>query len=241
LTTATANAEKNLKNARELFDSYLNSIFVRESKDWDERPLGDLCALFSDSAHRTPKYQSEGIPALRPRDVVNGTLSLTEAARVSEQEYQIQSKRHQPTAGDIVYSRELSYGWAAVLPETPRVCLSQGMCLFRPKPEIETSFLLYVLNGPAGRKQAIKAAVGTAHPHINLGDIKNYRIPSPTLNRQRKIIAELDVLSEHTQRLATSYVSKLSMVSNLRQSILQKAFTGELSSAPPRAVQEAAE
>lgn len=241
LATATANAEKNLKNARDLFDSYLNSVFVQDGKEWEERQLGELCSLFVDSAHRTPKYQLEGIPALRPRDVVNGKLSLSEAARVSEQEYEIQSKRHRPTAGDIVYSRELSYGWAALLPKSPRVCLSQGMCLFRPKPEVETSFLLYALNGPIGRQQAIRAAVGTAHPHINLGEIKGYRIPTPALDDQRKIVAELNVLSESTQQLATSYAGKLKMLSDLKQSILRKAFSGELTSPPSQAIKEAAE
>jgi type I restriction enzyme S subunit len=241
LATVTANVEKNLKNSREVFDSYLDSVITRKGEGWKERLLGELCFLFVDSAHRTPKYQPDGIPALRPRDVVNGELSLTEAARVSEEEFEIQSKRHRPAAGDIVYSRELSYGWAAVLPESPRVCLSQGMCLFRPNSDLDTSFLLYVLNGPIVRKQAVRAAVGTAHPHINLGDIKGYRIPVPSLDEQRGIAGELDVLSEWIQRLASSYTSKLNLVSELKQSILRRAFSGELTSPPALAIKEAAE
>lgn len=241
LAVATANAESNLKNARELLDSYLVSLFVENKERWKDKPLGDLCALFVDSAHRTPEYQPEGIPALRPRDVVNGVLSLHEAAKVSEQEYAIQSKRHRPAPGEIVYSRELSYGWAASLPETPRVCLSQGMCLFRPKPEIDASFLLYVLNGPIGRQQAMRAAVGAAHPHINLGDIKAYRIPMPTLDQQKQVVADLNALSGRIQRLATSYSGKLTILSELKQSILKKAFAGELTSPPSQAVKEAAE
>jgi type I restriction enzyme, S subunit len=241
LATATSNAEKNLKNTQELFDSYVHSVFMQKGKGWVERPLASLCALFVDSAHRTPKYQLEGIPALRPRDVVNGVLSLSDAAKVSEEEYQIQSKRHRPEAGDIVYSRELSYGWAAALPESHRVCLSQGMCLFRPSSEIESSFLLYVLNGPIGRAQAMLAAVGTAHPHINLGDIKGYRIPTPPVGEQREIIEELDMLSERTQRLTSSYNGKLDLLASLKQSVLQKAFSGELTSPPSRAIKEAAE
>jgi type I restriction enzyme S subunit len=241
LATATTNTEKNLKNARELFESYLLSIFINPDNEWEESSLGELCALFVDSAHRTPKYQPEGIPALRPRDVVNGKLSLGEAAKVSEQEYEIQSKRHRPEPGDIVYSRELSYGWAALLPETPRICLSQGMCLFRPKPEIDVSFLLYVLNGPIGRQQAVRAAVGTAHPHINLGEIKNYRIAFPQVAEQRKIVAQLDSLSSRIQRMADVYTDKLKMLSVLKQSILGRAFSGELTSPPSQAIKEAAE
>lgn len=241
LATATANVEKNLKNARELFESYLLSVFAENSKTWKTTSLGNLSALFVDSAHRTPKYQTDGIPALRPRDVVNGKLSLSEAAKVSEQEYAVQSKRHRPGPGDIVYSRELSFGWAALLPDTPRVCLSQGMCLFRAGPEIDSSFLLYVLNGPIGRKQAMRAAVGTAHPHINLGDIKGYQIPTPSLREQRKALAGFDALLDHSQQLADGYLKKLRKLSDLKQSILQKAFSGELTSPPSLGIREAAE
>jgi type I restriction enzyme S subunit len=229
VATAKANAEKNLQNARALFESRLQSIFTQRGKGWTEKPLISLCSLFADSAHRTPKYQTEGIPALRPRDVVNGKLTLTEAARVSEEEYEIQSKRHRPAPGDIVYSRELSYGWAVALPQSPRICLSQGMCLFRPAANIDSAFLLYVLNSPIGREQALRAAVGAAHPHINLGDIKAYLIPFPENRKeQRAIIGKLDRVREETQRLESIYQQKLAALEALKKSLLHEAFAGEL-------------
>ncbi len=228
IATAKSNTEKNLQNARALFDSHLHSIFSERGAEWVEKPLISLCSLFVDSAHRTPKYQDEGIPALRPRDVVNGKVNFSSAARVSAEEYEIQSLRHRPALGDIVYSRELSYGWAAVLPELPRVCLSQGMCLFRPSHEIVTAFLLYILNSSVGRSQAISAAVGTAHPHINLGDIKAYRIPVTSLAKQRQLVQILDALSIETQRLESIYRQKLAALDALKKSLLHQAFNAQL-------------
>jgi len=227
IATAKANTEKNLQNARAIFDSHLQSVFTQRFARWQNQSLVSLCTLFVDSAHRTPKYQVDGIPALRPRDVVNGKLNLSRAARVSVEEYDIQSKRHKPSAGDIVYSRELSLGWAALLPEKPRVCLSQGMCLFRPLPEVDSDFLLYALNGSFGRKQALKVAVGTAHPHINLGDIKSYQIPVPPQDEQKTIARELDVLSAETQHLESLYQRKLGALAALKQSLLHQAFSGQ--------------
>ena len=228
IATAKSNAEKNLRNARALFDSHLQAVFGERSSKWRNRTLASLCAYFFDSAHRTPKYQEEGVPALRPRDVVNGTLKLAGASRVSKDEYEIQSKRHKPRPGDIVYSRELSYGWAALLPEAPRVCLSQGMCVFRPSSDVDSTFLLYVLNGSIGREQATRAAVGAAHPHINLGDIKSYSIPLPSLNEQRQIAKQLDALAAETQRLTRNYELKLAALEGLKKALLQEAFTGRL-------------
>jgi type I restriction enzyme S subunit len=228
LATAQAKTEQNLHNAQALFDSHLHSVFTQRDKDWKRHSLISVCETFADSAHRTPKYQDEGIPALRPRDVVDGKLNLAGTQRVSEAEYEIQSRRHKPSPGDIVYSRELSYGWAALLPEGPRVCLSQGMCLFRPSPNVDPAYLLYVLNGPLGREQAARAAVGAAHPHINLGDIKSYQIPIPPLEEQRQITRRLDSLAEDTQQLADIYERKLAALTALKQSLLHYAFTGKL-------------
>jgi len=144
LASAQAHAARNLQNARALFESHLQAVFAQRGEGWVERSLFEVCELFFDSAHRTPKYQNDGLPALRPRDVVNGILNLTGALRVSEVEYEIQSRRYKLCPGDIVYSRELSYGWAAVLPESPRICLSQGMCVFRSSDKVRTSFLIYL-------------------------------------------------------------------------------------------------
>ena len=228
IATAKANAEKNLQNARALFESHLQSVFSQRGEGWANKPLVTLCTLFVDCAHRTPKYQAEGIPALRPRDVVNGNLVLSGAARVSQEEYEIQSKRHKPTGGDIVYSRELSYGWGAILPESPRVCLSQGMCVFRPSAGLDSAFLLYVLNGSVAREQAVRAAVGTAHPHINLCDIKSYQIPLPPLDEQIRVTQKLDFLRDETQRLSSLYQRKLAALEALKKSLLHQAFSGEL-------------
>jgi type I restriction enzyme, S subunit len=228
IATAKATAEKNLQNARALFESHLQAVFTQRGEGWVEKRLETLCSLFVDSAHRTPKYQEEGIPALRPRDVVNGRLALSEAARVSKDEYEIQTKRYKPNPGDIVYSRELSYGWAAILPESPRICLSQGMCIFRPIPNLDSTFLFYVLNSPTGRKQAGRAAVGAAHPHINLGDIKSYLIPFPPLGQQKRITQQLDAIAAETQRLESIYRQKLVALEELKKSLLHQAFTGNL-------------
>jgi type I restriction enzyme, S subunit len=228
IATAKANAEKNLQNARAIFESHLQAVFTQRGEHWEQYPLVKLCVHFFDSAHRTPKYQEQGIPALRPRDVVNGRLDLTGAARVSQEEYEIQSKRYKPNPGDLVYSRELSYGWAARLPESPKVCLSQGMCIFRPTTAVDSNLLLYILNGPIGREQAERTAVGAAHPHINLGDIKSYIVPLPPLDEQRQIAQRLDSIAVEVQRLESLCRRKLVVLEELKKSLLHQAFTGEL-------------
>ncbi len=139
---------------------------------WVWATLEQICPIFVDSAHRTPKYEAAGFPAIGPRDVVGGELRLDTARVVNKDEFAIQTERRIPQPGDIVYSRELSLGWGAVVPDGTRICLSQGMCLFRPDENVSLSYFMYLLNSPEVRKQATSGATGSAHPHLNLGDIK---------------------------------------------------------------------
>jgi type I restriction enzyme, S subunit len=195
---------------------------------WAWASLEQVCPRFVDSAHRTPRYGQSGVPALGPRDVVAGELNVTDARLVDEAEYATQTERHVPEAGDIVYSRELSLGWAAILPPGLRVCLSQGMCLFRPHEAVNPRYFMIVLNGPHGRHQAELAATGSAHPHVNLGDIRKYSIPIPPSPEQEQLVAEVERRLSLIDELQASVEASLTRADRLRQSALKDAFNGRL-------------
>jgi len=205
-----------------------SEVFHEIPNGWIFASLDQLCPLFVDSPHRTPKYSDAGHPAIRPRDVVNGILDLDKAAVVNDSEFEVQTARHIPQTGDIIYSRELSFGWGAEIPDNASVCLSQGMCLFRPFVEVSSKYFLYLLNGPTGRKQAEKAATGSAHPHINLGDIKSYAFPVAPIKEQVVIVGKLDENISTLNELEKYADSQLKRAERLRQSILVKAFSGQL-------------
>lgn len=201
---------------------------------WKWKTLGELCPVFVDSAHRTPKPSEAGFPALRPRDVVRGKLDVLGAVKVDETEYALQTQRRVPQADDIVYSRELSYGWAVAVPEDTKLCLGQGMVLFRPGAEVSMSYLVHFLNGPLGRRQAKAAATGTAHPHVNLTEIRKFAIAVPPRDEQDAIVQEIErrlsVLDE--TELIVDLARK--RANALRQSILGQAFSGTFLERPER-------
>jgi type I restriction enzyme S subunit len=195
---------------------------------WSWATVDGLCPIFVDCAHRTPKYTPEGIPALRPRDVVNGLLRIDRCARVNGVEFSLQTARRVPIEGDIIYSRELSLGWGVVVPKQTPLCMSQGMVLFRPHNEINADFILICVNGPLGRAQAVNASTGTAHPHINLGDIKAYRVPLPPQVEQNAILSTVSELLSQVEAAETAIDRGLTRAARLRQSILKQAFEGKL-------------
>ena len=143
-------------------------------------------------------------------------------------EYERQTLRRRPVPGDIIYSRELSFGWGVLVPNHPPMCMSQGMVLFRASECIDSKFLVMVLNGPLGRKQAEKAATGSAHPHINLSEIRTYAIPIPPLPEQHRIVAEVERRLSVVDELEATVEKNLVRCARLRQSILKMAFEGRL-------------
>ncbi len=197
-------------------------------KEWCIASLDQACELFVDSPHRTPKYTESGWPALRPRDVVNGQLKLETAAVVSDEEFETQTQRHIPKSGDIVYSRELSFGWGILVPANTTVCLSQGMCIFRSHNSISSDYFISVINGPLGRAQAESIAVGAAHPHLNLGDIKSYCVPIPPALEQEVIVSIVDEKLTAIKRLDEELEQQLVKAEKNKQSILASAFSGKI-------------
>jgi type I restriction enzyme, S subunit len=193
---------------------------------WRNVSLNDLCEQVQDCAHRTPKYSDDGIPALRPRDVVGGRLNLRNAARVSIEEFELQTKRYRPRPHDIAYSRELSLGWAAKLPLDP-VCLSQGMVVITTGINTLPDYVMYFLNGP-GRDLAIQAQAGSAHPHLNLKDIKSMMVPVAPLEEQQRIVSAIEEACSKLDAGEAGLVKIREQLKQLRNSVLECAFSGQL-------------
>jgi type I restriction enzyme S subunit len=193
---------------------------------WEWSTLSEACDVVQDCEHRTPKYAEDGIPALRPRDVVGGRLDISTAARVSESEYELQTRRYMPAPGDIVYSRELSLGWAATLPAT-EVCLSQGMVAMKPGSALVSDYLSHFLNGP-GRASALAAQAGSAHPHLNLRDIRAMPIAVAPRAEQERIVRAIDEAFAKLDAGDAGLQAVRQLLKRTRDAILAAAVTGRL-------------
>lgn len=195
---------------------------------WPRVDLIEAVQDFSDCPHRTPHYEAgREYAALRPRDVVNGVLDVEGAARVSRAEYELQVARDAPRAGDVVYSRELSYGWAAVVPADDQVCLSQGMVLMRSSTLLP-EFLATFLNSDEARRQAHVAATGSAHPHLNLRDIKRYQVPLAPREDQVALLKRAAVIESACDRTLAVIRGASSRGRQVRRAVLAAAFSGAL-------------
>jgi len=223
---AIANTKKNLVSAHELFESHLNAVFTQKGDGWVEKKLGDITELI-DSLHKTPSYIDEGgFPMVRVTDIKDGVLNLNNARRVDETTFREFSKRHIPKIGDIVFSRVGSYGVPALVQSDEVFCLGQNTVFIVPQTNCQ--FLYFFLGSPNSQEQIEKFVAGTTQGTISLRSIKQIQVPIPPSSEQLNLAAKLSSVLIETQRLEAIYQQKLATLNELKQSILQKAFTGEL-------------
>lgn len=241
LATATANAEKNLKNARELFDSYLNSIFMHRSGEWSEKSLREVSIEFGrgKSKHRPrndPVLYGGKYPFIQTGDIRNSGGLILEYSQTYNDRGLAQSKLWPKGTICITIAANIAetgiLGFEACFPDSVI-----GMVV--DPAQANNRFVEYLLRFFKAVLQA--QGKGSAQDNINLATFENRKFPFPSVKVQNELAAGLDTMAEEVRRLQSSYETKLQFISELKQSILQKAFSGELTSPPSQAIQEAAE
>ena len=229
IATAKAKAEKNLKNARQLFESHLNSVFSQRGEGWVEKTIEQICSKITDGEHLRPKMTPNGIPFLSAKDVLDNNLVFTDSLFVSETDAIKFRKRCNPERGDIlIVSRGATVGRTCVVNTSKDFCLLGSVILLKVEKNYSSHFIAYALKSSALRNQLMTVSEAAAQPAIYLRDIKTLRIGSPSLIEQEAIVCHLDKFSAETQRLESIYQKKIEALDALKKSILQKAFDGEL-------------
>ena len=222
---ARANAERNLKNARELFDSYLNQVFSQRGEGWVEHKLVEVVDVI-DSLHKTPKYSDTGYAMVRVTDIKPGALDLSKTRKVCKATYEEFSKRYKARVGDIVFSRVGSYGKSSIVTSNEPFCLGQNTVFLAPS--MNGYYFYYFLNSPRAKEQIDNLVAGTTQPTLSLKSLKSLVIPIPAAEIQLKIVTKLNHFSDEIGNLESIYKNKLSSLEELKKSLLQKAFSGEL-------------
>jgi type I restriction enzyme, S subunit len=232
IAAATANAEENLLNADALYDSYLDSLFLRRGPEWAEsqQTLEELCDLIVDCEHKTAPTQAKGIPSIRTPNVGRGKLILKGVNRVSDATYADWTRRAVPAAGDLILAREAPAGNVAVIPEDTPLCLGQRTVLLRPNRNVfEPAFLALLLLQPEAQSKLLAHSRGATVQHVNLKDIRAFAVGAiPPLATQRRIVTEAADAEGEVSRLSGASSRKLALLDELKRSLLREAFSGNL-------------
>lgn len=228
LETVKANAKANLQNAKDLFQSQLTKAFSNTT--WEKKRLGDCTSIIGDGLHGTPKYDENGNYYF-----INGSnLTITdivftpETKRVNETEYQkYKVELNENTVFLSINGSTL--GKRTAFYNNEPVILGKSACYINVKSNtLNKYFLRHFLNSDIFQEYAWKEKTGAAIPNLGLKAMRDLKIPLPPLSEQKRIVKELDTLSEKTKALQDIYKKILLDCDELKQAFLQKAFEGEL-------------
>lgn len=230
IATATANAEKNLQNARELFESTLQSVFVEKGEGWVECKLSEVCeGKITDGTHQTPRYFDEGYIFLSSRNVTSRSIDWDNIKYIDEAQHVAMQKRLAPRLNDILLAKNGTTGVAAIVDKDVVFDIYVSLALLRPSKKIDHRYLWHFINSPVAKQQFNRRLKGIGVPNLHLKEIRDVAIPYPEkIEEQKKLVEQLDKLDNEFQRLEEIYNKKRNELSELKQSILQKAFAGEL-------------
>jgi len=236
---AIANTEKNLANSREVFESYLNAIFTQKGDGWLQNKLSKVCEKITDGTHQTPKYFETGFVFLSSRNVTSGTIDWEKVKYIDETQHVAMQKRVSPRLNDILLAKNGTTGVAALVDKEIDFDIYVSLALLRPLAVILPRFMLHFVNSPVAKEQFNKRLKGIGVPNLHLEEIREVIMSYPEdLAEQEHIVVKIDKMRSEILRLEAIYRQKLAALKELKQSILQKAFTGELTADTPKTVKE---
>ena len=225
IAQAKANAEQNLKNAKELFESYLQGVF--ENGNWENRKLNEITEV-KDGTHDSPKYINVGVPFVTQKNIKLNGLSLEDTKFITETDHEKYYKRSNVTYGDILISMIGANRGMAAIVDDQKVFSIKNVGLIKSSENINMNYLLYYLKSPIAMTYVLYMSNGGAQEFVGLSALRSFPIPLPPLKAQQTIVRQLDALRAETQKLEVLYQKKIADLEELKKSILQKAFAGEL-------------
>lgn len=225
------NAVKNLANAREVFDGYLNQVFSNPGKDWEEKKLGNICEFvrgpFGGSL-RKEIFKSTGYAVYEQQHAINNQFSDIRYF-IDENKFN-EMKRFELRPGDLIMSCSGTMGKTAIVPEIiQRGIINQALLKLTPTSMLIVDFLQIWISTENFQNQLAQFSQGAAIQNVaSVKILKEISIMLPNVQTQFQIINSVQSFNVETSRLESIYQKKIADLDELKKSILQKAFSGEL-------------
>ncbi len=234
IATAKASAKKNLRNARELFESRCDAVLARTVDGYVNTTLGSELELLSGYAFPSGGYTNEANSTrlLRGDNIMQGYLRWDDAKTWPVEKCNAYS-RFALDAGDVVLAMDRPWVKAGlkraqVSAEDLPCLLVQRTARLRPKKRLNKEFLFHLIGSRSFSQHLLEVQTGLGVPHISAKQIENFRFMLPRIEDQQVIASELQSLLQNTQMLTELCERKLAALEELKKSLLQLAFSGAL-------------
>ncbi|WP_298463346.1 restriction endonuclease subunit S [uncultured Mitsuokella sp.] len=225
-----------MRKAALLQDAFAGKLTAKWRKEYEiDAPayrnvaLAEVCDSIFDGDHMPPPKSSSGIPFLVISNVNTGKLNFSDTRFVPQDYYDALTDTRKPQNGDVLYTLVGTYG-IPVLVDTDRAfCFQRHMALLKLKKDVILQrYLWYALQEKNFYRKATKIAKGTAQLTVPIKGLRQLTIPMASLLEQQEIVRILDRLLGREEQVRQSAESVLETIDRMKQSILARAFRGEL-------------
>lgn len=232
IATAKASVEKNLQNARGLFESHLQSVFTQRGVRFEETTLGKVCEFVGGSQPPKAVFEknqtADNIRLIQIRDYKSDKhivyIPRSMAKRFCDAD-DVMIGRYGPPLFQILRGLSGAYNVALMKAVPNETKLSRDYLFYFLKHSDILQYVIYHSERAAGQIGVTKET------------LEPYPIALPSHEDQKRVVATIMELESETQRLESIYRQKLAALDDLKKSLLHQAFSGQLTQ---RSVEEAA-
>jgi type I restriction enzyme S subunit len=239
IATAKANAEKNLQNARALFESHLQSVFTQRGEGWDRVTLETLLERGWIESHldgnhggdypRKEEFINEGVPYISANCLSDEQVDMSRAKYLSQDRAALLRKGIAKDR-DVLFAHNATVGPVAVLrTDEEKVILGTSLTYYRCNlAYILPEYLANYMRSFGFKSQYLQVMRQSTRNQVPITKQRDFFHVIPPLDEQKMIVGQLDGLFESGRRLANIYQRKLAALEALKKSLLHQGFTGEL-------------
>ncbi len=236
---AKANAEQNLKNAKELFESYLQGVFEKKGEGWVKDTLETLLEKgwvisHLDGNHggdypKREEFKNEGVPYISANCLKETNIDFSLAKHLSP-EKAATFRKGVAINNDVLFAHNATVGPVAILKtEKEKVILGTSLTYYRCNTEyILPEYLANYMRSKEFKQQYEIIMRQSTRNQVPITKQREFYHIIPPIDFQHQIVINLEQLLEQSQKLKSIYQQKLNVLEDLKKSILQKAFAGEL-------------
>jgi len=225
---AKANIEKNIANAKELFQSKLNAIFSQKGYGWEEKTLREVCEKTTNI--KWQDYPNKEFEYVDLSSVSRESLTITETTLVNKENAPSRARKI-INVGDVIFATTRpTLKRATIIDEelSGNLC-STGFVVLRPNDNITTDWIFFYLLTTIFMDRMESLQRGASYPAVSDNDVKGSKLSIPISRlEEKKNIETMNNLQVNINDLVFQFQQKLKDLEELKKSILQKAFSGEL-------------
>jgi type I restriction enzyme S subunit len=194
---------------------------------WVWASVDQVAFKIVDGVHKKPDYVENGVPFVTVKNLTAGSgISFDDLNYITKEDHVEFIRRADPEQGDILISKDGTLGVVRQIRTDKPFSIFVSVALVKPVLREMSDFLELAFTSPVVQGQMV--GVGSGLQHIHLGDLKADCIPLPPIEEQAEIIREISRAFEGIDRLESALSGVAEQIAILDQSILAKAFRGEL-------------